>query len=121
MTNKTLAILNRSTPFGAANAKESLDVALIMGSYEHPVYLYFQGEAIWQLVDKQKPELISAKNFLKTFAALEFYDIDTIYVNETSMEQLGFTTTDLHVDNVTLLSDAQFSHSLKQHKTILVF
>ena len=65
--NKKVAILNTKAPFAHATAKEALDVALIYGSYEQETSLFYQGDGVYQLVNEQQPELINAKNFLKTF------------------------------------------------------
>jgi tRNA 2-thiouridine synthesizing protein C len=117
---KSLAIVNASAPFSAANAKDSLDVALIFGSYEQAISLYFQGDGVYQLIAKQQPEFIQQKDFLKTLAALEFYDIENIYVCQHSLTQRGLTN-DFSIENVAVLDRAEFSTSLHQHQSILRF
>jgi len=120
VTEKSLAILNASAPLSNANAKDSLDVALIFGSYEQTVSLYFQGDGVYQLVAKQQPELIQQKDFLKTLAALEFYDIDNIYVCHHSLNQRCLSDK-FSIENVQVLNQDDFSTSLHQHQTILRF
>jgi tRNA 2-thiouridine synthesizing protein C len=117
---KSVAIVNASAPFSAANAKDSLDVALIFGSYEQAISLYFQGDGVYQLIAKQQPEFIQQKDFLKTLAALEFYDIENIYVCQHSLTQRGLTN-DFSIENVAVLDRAEFSTSLHQHQSILRF
>jgi tRNA 2-thiouridine synthesizing protein C len=117
---KSLAIVNASAPFSAANAKDSLDVALIFGSYEQAISLYFQGDGVYQLIAKQQPEFIQQKDFLKTLAALEFYDIENIYVCQHSLTQRGLAN-DFSIENVAVLDRAEFSTSLHQHQSILRF
>ncbi|MBA6251700.1 MULTISPECIES: sulfurtransferase complex subunit TusC [unclassified Colwellia] len=117
---KSLAIVNASAPFSAGNAKDSLDVALIFGSYEQAISLYFQGDGVYQLIAKQQPEFIQQKDFLKTLAALEFYDIENIYVCQHSLTQRGLTN-DFSIENVAVLDRAEFSTSLHQHQSILRF
>ncbi|MBA6346668.1 MULTISPECIES: sulfurtransferase complex subunit TusC [unclassified Colwellia] len=117
---KSLAIVNASAPFSAANAKDSLDVALIFGSYEQAISLYFQGDGVYQLIPKQQPEFIQQKDFLKTLAALEFYDIENIYVCQHSLTQRGLAN-DFSIENVAVLDRAEFSISLHQHQSILRF
>jgi tRNA 2-thiouridine synthesizing protein C len=120
VTEKSVAILNVSAPLSKANAKDSLDVALIFGSYEQAVSLYFQGDGVYQLVAKQQPELIQQKDFLKTLAALEFYDIENIYVCHHSLNQRGLSDK-FSIENVQVLNQDDFSTSLHQHQTILRF
>ena len=120
VTEKSVAILNASAPLSNANAKDSLDVALIFGSYEQAISLYFQGDGVYQLIAQQQPELIQQKDFLKTFAALEFYDIENIYVCHHSLNQRGLSG-NFSIENVQVLNQDDFATSLHQHHTILRF
>ena len=120
VTEKSVAILNASAPLSNANAKDSLDIALIFGSYEQAISLYFQGDGVYQLIAKQHPELIQQKDFLKTLAALEFYDIENIYVCHHSLNQRGLPS-NFSIENVQVLKQDDFATSLHQHQTILRF
>ncbi|TWX52190.1 sulfurtransferase complex subunit TusC [Colwellia hornerae] len=117
---KSVAIVNASAPFSTANAKDSLDVALIFGSYEQAISLYFQGDGVYQLIPKQQPEFIQQKDFLKTLAALTFYDIENIYVCQHSLTERGLAN-DFSIENVAVLNRVEFSKSLHQHQSILRF
>jgi tRNA 2-thiouridine synthesizing protein C len=117
---KSVAIINASAPFSSANAKDALDVTLIFGSYEQAISLYFQGDGVYQLIAEQHPDLIQQKDFLKTFAALEFYDIENIYICHHSLVQRGLSD-DFSIKNVKVLNRDDFSVSLQQHQTILRF
>ncbi|MCO4797750.1 MAG: sulfurtransferase complex subunit TusC [Colwelliaceae bacterium] len=118
--SKTIAILNTSSPFGQSDAKDALDIALIMGSYEQKTHLFFQGDGVWQLITKQDPECINVKNFLKTFAAFEFYDLEKIYVCKKSLEQRNLPVK-FHIDNVQALDIDDFSLALNSSDIILRF
>lgn len=117
---KSIAIMNTNAPLSKANAKDALDVALIFGSYEQVVSLYFQGDGVYQLIAEQQPEKVQQKDFLKTFAALEFYDIENIYVCHHSLIQRGLAD-NFSIENVQVLNRNDFSTSLHQHQTILRF
>lgn len=116
--DKSVGIINTTAPFSSPNAKDSLDIALIMGTYEQAVHLYFQGDGVFQLIDQQTPEAINIKNFLKTFSAFEFYDIEQLFVCEQSLVERGLTT-NFHIENVQCLPYAQFSLKLQQHHVLL--
>ena len=120
LLEKSVAIINTNAPLSKANAKDALDVALIFGSYEQAVSLYFQGDGVYQLIAEQQPEKIQQKDFLKTFAALEFYDIENIYVCHHSLMQRGLAD-NFSIENVQVLNSNDFSTSLHQHQTILRF
>ena len=119
-TEKSVAIINSNAPLSKANAKDALDIALIFGSYEQAVTLYFQGDGVYQLIAEQQPEKVQQKDFLKTFAALEFYDIENIYVCHHSLIQRGLAD-NFSIENVQVLNRNDFSTSLHQHQTILRF
>ena len=101
-------------------SKEALDAALIFGSYEQPTSLFFQGEGVRQLVNNQHLETVKIKDYLKTMAALAFYDIENIYLCKQSLEDRGLAE-NFHLDNVQVLSVNAFSDQLHQHHVILRF
>ena len=119
-SEKSVAIMNTNAPLSKANAKDALDVALIFGSYEQAVSLYFQGDGVYQLIAEQQPEKVQQKDFLKTFAALAFYDIENIYACHYSLVQRGLAD-NFSIENVQVLNRDDFSTSLHQHQTILRF
>lgn len=94
----SIAIINKSAPYGNSNGQESLDMALAMSNFGQDVMLFFIEDGVLQLVNNQAPTHIDAKAYHKTFAALEFYDIEIIYVCQTSLEQRGLKTSDLCIE-----------------------
>lgn len=120
LTCKTISILNTSAPFGQSNAKDALDIALIMGTYEQITHLFFQGDGVWQLVKNQHPESIQVKDFLKTFAAFEFYDLENIYVCKQSLIERNLPES-FHIENVQVLSTDDFSKRLTSNAVVLRF
>lgn len=118
-SNKKIAILNASSTINEAS-KEALDAALIYGSYEQDISLFFQGEAVRQLLNNQSTEKVNIKNYLKTMSALEFYDIENIYVCKNSLVERGLAE-DFHIDNAQVLDVKVFAETLHQHNVILRF
>jgi tRNA 2-thiouridine synthesizing protein C len=119
-SNKSLAILNAKAPFGNTAGKDALDIALIYGSFEQAVSLFFQGDGVWQLVQGQDGSLISVKDYLKTFAAFEFYDIEEVYVCQTSLEERDLPAK-FHIEEVHVLNQHEFAQKLTSHHTVLRF
>ena len=115
-----LAIINSKAPFSSTYGKDALDIALIFGSFEQRVSLFFQGDGVYQLIDNQDGTLLSIKDYLKTFSAFEFYDIEDIYVCHQSLtnRHLG---DDFHISDVQVLSSIAFSAALNRHQHILRF
>lgn len=120
MTQKHIGILNCSAPFSKPNAKDALDVALIMGSYEQSIALFFQGDGVWQLINNQSPQQVNAKAFLDTFSAFKFYDIEHIYVCEASLKERNLTD-NFHIGNYCLLDQDEFSDKLHQLDVVYKF
>ncbi len=120
MQQKSLAILNSSSSFDRTQGRDALDIALIFGSYEQRVALFFQGEGVRQLVNRQQADIIQAKDYLATFSALPFYDVEEIYVCQHSLTDRALTT-DFHLDNVSVLSAGDFAKKLQQFDMVLRF
>jgi len=119
-TTKTFAILNAKAPYSSCAGKDALDIALIFGSFEQPVSLFFQGDGVWQLISGQDGALLSVKDYLKTFAAFEFYDIEEVYVCETSLAARNLSL-NFHIESVQVLKQSQFADKLASHQTVLRF
>lgn len=123
MTNtlsKLTAILNSKAPYSNTAGKDALDIALIFGSFEQPTSLFFQGDGVWQLMQGQNGTIISVKDYLKTFAAFKFYDLENIYVCQESLIQRGLTD-NFHIDQVQVLARDEFAEKLALHHTVLRF
>jgi len=119
--SKSIAIVNASATFSTSQAKDSLDVALIFGSYEVETHLFFIGDGVWQLMPEQSPESINTKNIFKTFNAFEFYDLENVYVCEQSLADRNIVTTEFNIDNIVVLSPQEIAAKLKQHNTVFTF
>ncbi len=115
-----LAIINSKAPFSSTYGKDALDIALIFGSFEQKVSLFFQGDGVYQLLDNQNATLLSIKDYLKTFSAFEFYDIEDIFVCQQSLSnrQLG---EHFHISDVQVLASIEFGAALNRHQHVLRF
>jgi tRNA 2-thiouridine synthesizing protein C len=118
--DKTIAIINTQAPFSTAVGKEALDAALIFGSYEQATSLFFLGDGVFQVIGDQNASTIEIKDYLKTFSALEFYDIENIYVCKTSLQERNLSE-NFHMSNIQVLSNKDFSQRLHQHNVIYRF
>jgi tRNA 2-thiouridine synthesizing protein C len=120
LNGTSLALINKTAPYGRANGQESIDLALAAGSFGQNVSLFFIEDGVFQLLAKQTPELIEAKNYNKTFAALEFYDIENIYVCADSLATRNLLAEELSIE-VRVLTHKQLQKRLNQHQHILSF
>jgi tRNA 2-thiouridine synthesizing protein C len=114
------AIINSKAPFSNTAGKDALDIALVFGSFEQSISLFFQGDGVWQLIQGQNGAVISVKDYLKTFAAFEFYDIENIYVCQESLV-LRRLTSSFHIEQVQVLAKNEFAEKIAMHHTVLRF
>lgn len=120
MTASTIAILNKSAPYGTVNGQESLDMALAMSNFGQTVSLFFIEDGVLQLIKQQTPDNIQHKAYHKTFAALTFYDIDNIYVCQHSLLERNLTESDLSIA-VTLMEPNQLTALIAKNDQVMVF
>ena len=120
MTTSTIAILNKSAPYGNINGQESLDMALAMSNFGQDVSLFFIEDGVFQLVNQQTPDKIQHKAYHKTFSALTFYDIEDIYVCQQSLLERNLTVTDLCIP-VTLMKPSQLTALIAKRNQVMVF
>jgi tRNA 2-thiouridine synthesizing protein C len=115
-----LAIINSKAPYSSSQGKDALDIALIFGSFEQKVSLFFQGDGVYQLIAGQDGSLVSIKDYLKTFSAFEFYDIEDIFVCQQSLANRQLEA-QFHISGVNVLSSIEFGQAINSHKHVLRF
>lgn len=116
----SVAIINRSAPYGSSKGQESLELALAMSNFGQAISLFFIDDGVWQLLNNQASQQINAKAYHKTFAALEFYDIENIYVCKQSILARSIQVEDLCIP-IQLVDPAQTSTLLTKHTKVMVF
>ncbi|MFT5162355.1 MAG: tRNA 2-thiouridine synthesizing protein C [Alteromonadaceae bacterium] len=108
---KKIAIINTQSSFNLSTARESLDLALIFGAFEQQVAVIFIDDGVYQLIDKQNPELLGSKDYLSTMKAFELYDIEQIIASQDDLSCRGIANRPLSMD-VELLSNQQIAQCL---------
>ena len=87
----------RKAPHGSIYAYEGLEMVLIMASYDQEVCMCFIDDGVFALVKNQDTSGIEIKGFMKTLGVLADYDVENLYVDQTSLEERGLTEDDLYV------------------------
>lgn len=116
----SIAIINQSAPYGTSQANESLDIAMIAGTFGQDISLFFTGDGVFQLLQGQNPELKGIKSLSKMMKSLVFFDIENLYVCEHSMQERGLVLEDMCI-NVSPLSKASMADCISSHNRIMVF
>lgn len=76
---KSTALILTQSPFGNSSSHDALDMAMVLGTFEIPTALFFVSGAVRQFT-ALKPDVLGIKNYVKSFAALPFYDVEDLYV-----------------------------------------
>lgn len=84
-------IIFRHAPLSSSLTAEGLDLALLSASFGGKVTLFFCDEGVFSLLDNQSKGPLGEKSVLPTLRALALYDIDQVYVDETSLIQRGLS------------------------------
>lgn len=117
---KSVALINTTAPFASSAGKDSLDIALILGSYEQNVDIFFINDGVFQLPLNQQPETIFVKNYLKTIPALEFYDIENLFVCQQSLTDRNLSVDSL-VENTQVIDTNNIAAKLASYDVVLTF
>lgn len=120
MAEKKIGIINRSSPHGQANGRESLELTLAMSAFNESLSLFFINDGVYQLLVGQAPKAILQKHYQPLFKMLEMYDVEHIYVCSASLKQRALSVEHLLID-VTLLDSQQLQAELAQQDQLLRF
>ena len=112
--------MNKSAPYGASNAQDSLDMAFALSNFGQQVSLFFVDDGVFQLVNTLAPAKIQHKAFHKSFAALEFYDIENVYVCQQSLAVRNLSAKQLGIE-VKVFEAHEFSQLIEQSAQVMVF
>ena len=84
-----LAFLFRTAPHGNAISREGLDALLAATAFcdEEEIGVFFIDDGVLNLLDRQNPELLLQKDFIRTFKLLDLYDIEQRFVCADSLDQ----------------------------------
>lgn len=95
---RKIMFVNRRAPHGSIYAYEGMEVVLIFGAYDQEISAVFLDDAVYSLKKGQDTSGIGTKEFSATFRVFEAYGVETIYVDQDSLQQRGLTADDLVMD-----------------------
>jgi len=101
-------IIVSKPPVNGIAFKEAIDLGLVCAAFEHKVNLIFIDSGLYCLLKNQHADLTGDKNHVDILKGLEFYDIDTIYFEKESLDELAISAADL-IDNVEVLSTKELN------------
>lgn len=107
-TQITTSIIIASPPFNSIAGKEGVDLALVCAAFDQQVNLIFVDSGVLHLSNAQDEKYYLDKMHDKQLGALEFYDVEKIYVEAESLARYQLTEADL-IDSVEPVSRAQIN------------
>ena len=116
---KKFLFVTRHAPYGTSFGKEGLD-AVLMGSAFVPIALLFMDDGVFQLKRDQQAEDLGIKDYSPTFAALDHYGVEDIYVCAYSLEARGLSVEDLVIP-VAVIGDDEIRDLMQKQDVILSF
>jgi len=131
---KKFLYVNRKAPYGTIYAQEALEVVLIGAAFEQDVSLAFLDDGVYQITKGQDTKDVGMKNFSPTYKALGDYDVNTIYVEQESLDARGLTLDDLlpltwededdgcvKKDSIKVISTAEMAKIMEQSDIVFSF
>ncbi len=107
---------------------EALEALLAATAFEQELSVAFMDDGVYQLKRGQNPAVLGFRPFTKTFAALNDFGIDHLYVEKESMVNRGLAEADLleilgddGSDALTVISTSDLTDIIDSQDVILQF
>ena len=117
-----LAFLFRTAPHGNAISREGLDALLAATAFcdEEDIGVFFIDDGVLNLLDRQNPELLLQKDFIRTFKLLDLYDIEQRFVCADSLDQYNLNTEQLII-SAEKIDRTSLINKLRQVEKVFTF
>ncbi|MFH0257663.1 sulfurtransferase complex subunit TusC [Vibrio rumoiensis] len=115
-----LGFVFRSYPHSSAKGREGLDALLAASAYCDDIDVFFIGAGITQLLKEQHPSNILSRDYIAAFKLLELYDIENVFVCQSSLLDYQITPENLLIET-TLLSHQEIAKKLQHCHKIMTF
>ncbi|QJY37356.1 sulfurtransferase complex subunit TusC [Vibrio europaeus] len=90
-----LTYLFRSAPHSSSAGREGVDALLAVSAYCEDLSVVFMGDGVYQLLLGQQTAEILSKDYSPMLKLFDLYDIEQVYVCETSLSERGLAQADL--------------------------
>ena len=119
-SKKRLLLIFRHPPYGNTLARAGLDVALATAAFEQNISILFMDDGVYQLLPGQDSAVIEQKNHRRQLDSLPLYDIDTLYVEQASLDARQIAPQAI-ADKLELLDNDALQQLLQRHDQVLSF
>jgi tRNA 2-thiouridine synthesizing protein C len=115
---KDFMFVMRRAPHGTIYTYEGLEMVLITAAYEQDITIAFIDDGVYALIKHQDTDDLQIKGYVKTFTALEDYEVEKLYVDRQSLEERGLSKEDLIVD-VEILESAEIGKLMEEQDVVI--
>ncbi|AMD01172.1 MULTISPECIES: sulfurtransferase complex subunit TusC [Halomonas] len=113
-------VILRHPPHGSSWLREGLDAALVAAAFGQAVSLLFQGDGVLALLKGQGAGPLGQKGTSATLDMLAMYDIESLFLDATSLARLGLSTETLQLP-ASPLEPPSIAALIAGHRLVLTF
>lgn len=118
---KRVAFVFTHGPHGNASGREGLDALLATSALSENLGVFFIGDGVLQLLPKQQPEKILARNYISTFGILPLYDVQQCYLCLASLQERGLSQVTDWVLDAEVLAPEGLRRRLAGYDAVITF
>jgi tRNA 2-thiouridine synthesizing protein C len=120
MSNDSLVILVRHTPYSSHHARAAMDLTLTAAAFDSDVGVVFMDEGVFQLISGQDTGTSGFKNVGKMIPALAAYDVDKVYVHTPSAARFSIED-EYAMDGLLPLDDEALKTLVQNARHVMVY
>ncbi len=113
-------VILRHPPHGSSWLREGLDAALVAAAFGQAVSLLFQGDGVLALLQGQGPGPLGQKGTSATLDMLAMYDIESLFLDASSLTRLGISIDSLQLP-ASPLEPPSIAALIGGHRLVLTF
>lgn len=118
MSKKRFLFILRQPPRSGIRAKETLDMVLTFAAFDQTVGILFTDDGVHQLQPGQQ-DVSDMPVMSEMLGALSMYDVDSVWVEQESLQARGLTVTDTAIP-VRAIARSAVAELLAAHDVVMV-
>lgn len=118
---KRIAFVFTSAPHGSSSGREGLDALLATSAFTDEIGVFFIGDGVFQLLARQQPDAILARDYIATFKVLPLYDIEQCWLCAASLRERGLGEKVAFVLPAQQLEPEVLREQLDEYTVVLTF
>lgn len=118
---KKIAFVFMKIPHGTSSGREGLDALLATSALTEKIGVFFISDGVCQLLAKQNPSKLLARDYISTYKLLPLYDINACYICQEDLEARGFSADSSFILPATVIPADRLRRNLADYDVILTF